>query len=103
PASASTQLFTLSLHDALPIFTVFTTVACGLAPAIHAPRTDAQIALSGPGKGTGVDHRQGTLRSALVVAEVALSVILTICSGLIIDRKSTRLNSSHRTISYAVF
>ena len=74
--SSSALLFSL-------IVTVFTTVACGLAPAIHALRTDAQIALSGPGKGTGVDHRQGTLRSALVVAEVALSVILTICSGLI--------------------
>src|SRR5437667_6750092 len=77
--SSSALLFSL-------IVTVFTTVACGLAPAIHALRTDAQIALSGPGKGTGVDHRQGTLRSALVVTEVALSVILKSCSALIMRR-----------------
>jgi hypothetical protein len=74
--SPSALLFSL-------VVTILTTVACGSAPAIHALRKDAQIALSSTGKGTGVDDRQGTLRSALVVAEVALSVILAICSGLI--------------------
>src|SRR5207248_5358891 len=36
-----------------------------------------------------------------VVAEVALLATIAVVVG--VDRKSTRLNSSHRTISYAVF
>ena len=74
--SSSALLFSL-------VVTILTTVACGSAPAVHALRKDAQIALSCTGKGTGADYPQGTLRSALVVAEVALSVVLAICSGLI--------------------
>jgi putative ABC transport system permease protein len=64
--------------------TIFVTVACGLAPAVHAIRTDAQVALSGADKGIGVDSRRGGLRSALVVAQVALAIVLTICSGLVL-------------------
>src|SRR5256885_12177692 len=68
----------------------------------------------------------GRTRAFLVVAEVALSVVLLVSAGLTIrsfiamqqvdpgfrpervmtvglDRKSTRLNSSHLVISYAVF
>ena len=82
PPEAAITLNTSALLFSL-VVTVFTTVACGLAPALHALRTDAQIALSSTGKGTGVDFRHGKLRSALVVAEVALSITLTICSGLI--------------------
>src|SRR3974390_352205 len=66
------------------VVTVFITVACGLAPAVHALRADAQIALSSTSKGHGVESSQGALRSALVVAEVALAVVLTICSGLVL-------------------
>jgi len=65
------------------VVTLFTTVACGLAPAIYAFRTDPQIALYAAGKGTSSEFRQGNLRSTLVVAEVALSIVLAICSGLI--------------------
>src|SRR2546422_7197663 len=53
------------------------------------------------------------LSKGLVVAQVALSLLLLIGAGLFIrtlynlqrvkDRKSTRLNSSHGYISYAVF
>lgn len=64
--------------------TVFVAFACGVAPAVHALRTDPQVALSSTGKGIGVESRHGGLRSALVVAQVALAVVLTICSGLIL-------------------
>jgi len=64
--------------------TIFVTVACGLAPAVHAIRTDPQVALSGTGKGIGVESRHGGLRSALVVAQVALAIVLTTCSGLVL-------------------
>src|SRR5438309_5326450 len=66
---ATTDIYTLSLHDALPI---------SLAAALlHGP------ALAALG---------------LVGAEVTP---LLVASGR--DRKSTRLNSSHSSISYAVF
>src|SRR3712207_8418926 len=78
--TATTEIYTLSLHDALPIFRV-------VAPA----GGDDAV---GP-------HRLGVLRPDLRVwvgqrqDQGAL--------GHLLDRKSTRLNSSHANISYAVF
>jgi predicted permease len=63
--------------------TIATTIICGLAPALYALRADAQAALTGAGKGVSADARHGKLRHSLVVAEVALSIVLSICSGLI--------------------
>src|SRR5215203_6988275 len=58
--TATTEIYTLSLHDALPIFAVELLLECHLAHV-------------------GMDEVHGE------------------------DRKSTRLNSSHANISYAVF
>src|SRR3712207_9000472 len=44
----------------------------------------------------------GTGVSPLPAAKVALGVFLAVV-GALLDRKSTRLNSSHANISYAVF
>src|SRR5438128_12050770 len=66
--TATTEIYTLSLHDALPI--------CNDSDQ----RAD-------PGKDT--DHLQ------------EMDLPAATCSEL--DRKSTRLNSSHGSISYAVF
>jgi predicted permease len=60
---------------------LFTTVGCGLAPALRLTRTDLQPQLTGFGKGEG-GFRQGKLRAALVIAEVALSIILLTGAGL---------------------
>src|SRR5438552_8113215 len=68
--TATTEIYTLSLHDALPIYAKERCSGLGLC---H-PRC-------GPGPTL---HRPARRRSA----------------G---DRKSTRLNSSHQIISYAVF
>src|SRR5258705_13533540 len=65
--TATTEIYTLSLHDALPIF----------LPLSHFRR--------GGGAGIRVEHH--------------LLRVLQIDG----DRKSTRLNSSHLGISYAVF
>src|SRR5437667_5852905 len=65
--TATTEIYTLSLHDALPI-----------TSATQAPATMT----------AGTHHRNRRCRSTIQGA---------------IDRKSTRLNSSHITISYAVF
>src|SRR2546430_8747871 len=65
--TATTEIYTLSLHDALPI----SPRGGGLSPSHQAPEDTS----SGP------PGRPGRRR----------------------DRKSTRLNSSHSQISYAVF
>src|SRR5215813_14956921 len=63
--TATTEIYTLSLHDALPIF--------ALAPEVSAQlRSKLGDAYANAGRGRE-------------------------------DRKSTRLNSSHGSISYAVF
>src|SRR5688572_33211920 len=63
--TATTEIYTLSLHDALPIWT-----PPGGSPA------------------------RGELRSRVEHAHLDAGAL---------DRKSTRLNSSHSQISYAVF
>jgi putative ABC transport system permease protein len=65
------------------LVTLFTTIACGMAPAVQALQSDPQMALHSAGRGTSADFRQGSFRSTLVVAEVALSIVLAISSGLI--------------------
>lgn len=61
---------------------VLMTVLCGLAPAIHVFRSDLQNQLTGTGKGSGGGHRHAKLRSALVIVEVALSIVLLVGTGL---------------------
>src|SRR5436309_8601282 len=75
--TATTEIYTLSLHDALPIF----------GQGSHA------IPPTGQGPGTTiVEIGQVQLRARWLPALAAIG-----------DRKSTRLNSSHVKISYAVF
>src|SRR5438094_6986888 len=83
PASA---IYTLSLHDALPI-SLFTVHQRGVQPAAP-PRSAWQPEFRRHIRLRGSEMRYPT---ALVAAHSSQ------------DRKSTRLNSSHRTISYAVF
>src|SRR5256885_15565786 len=76
--TATTEIYTLSLHDALPIYLIdsFLTIAeLEIAPQ-PAPLTD----LASRSVGRKLREASATL-----------------------DRKSTRLNSSHLVISYAVF
>src|SRR5690349_23862639 len=64
---APTEIYTLSLHDALPIFSI------------------------------------AALRSVCTPTRASSSVAWRVNTLRIADRKSTRLNSSHVEISYAVF
>jgi putative ABC transport system permease protein len=63
---------------------LITAVICGLAPALHATRADVQPHLSGSGKPGSAAASRGALRGALVIGEVALSIILLAGSGLMI-------------------
>src|SRR3712207_8691288 len=86
--TATTEIYTLSLHDALPISTgapVKLAYLLGLRPL--PPRRD-HLAES--------MHLQNALRRQ--VGDIA-----EIDRHPPEDRKSTRLNSSHANISYAVF
>src|SRR2546426_6271395 len=75
--TATTEIYTLSLHDALPISNGRRTV--------RPPCSNSISCSPEPSRST-----------ALTVAGKSLK-------GVLGDRKSTRLNSSHLVISYAVF
>src|SRR5207249_10522668 len=95
------QLYTLSLHDALPIY--FT------AKAIldRSNVTDAVIVQTGGYPESMTALTTNAIAGAMIPAPQ--SVVLRekgfreLVSIKQIDRKSTRLNSSHVSISYAVF
>jgi putative ABC transport system permease protein len=59
-----------------------TTVLAGLAPAIHAARNQLAESLRDTAKGAGGNSRRGRLRDALVVLEIALSLVLLAGAGL---------------------
>jgi putative ABC transport system permease protein len=62
---------------------VITILLTGLAPAFHVVRGDLQSRLASGHTGTGGSGRPGKLRGALVVSQVAFSVVLLIGAGLL--------------------
>jgi putative ABC transport system permease protein len=64
--------------------TVLTAILCGLAPALHAVNGSLQSRLKSSSKEANGSLRHGRLRGALVVTEVAVSVILLIGAGLLL-------------------
>src|SRR2546430_7037718 len=82
--TATTEISTLSLHDALPISRRLPAAARGERPADRDPHRRRLGGRTHP----RAEHRCRRLRDEAVFGR---------------DRKSTRLNSSHSQISYAVF
>src|SRR3712207_8478302 len=80
--TATTEIYTLSLHDALPIF--------------HDPASGAKTFPLAEAS----SHLTGV---ALELSPAESFTPKNERSRLPLDRKSTRLNSSHANISYAVF
>src|SRR3712207_8593984 len=83
--TATTEIYTLSLHDALPICARPEHRCDGAAGRVLVRRPGRETVQFGVG---GARHRPVLLRTRI---------------GRSGDRKSTRLNSSHANISYAVF
>ena len=71
---------------------VLTGVVFGLLPAFEASRTDANEALKESGRGTAGSRRSQRARSAFVVAQVALALVLLVGAGLLV-RSFRRLTS----------
>ena len=63
--------------------TMLTTILCGLAPALQTTGSDLASALKDGGHGSS-GHRAGRLRSGLIVAQVALSLVLLAGAGLLL-------------------
>src|SRR5690625_6809593 len=89
--SALTDIYTLSLHDALPIYRDCQAAKGG--PAQAQPEEEQGILVQAAGRTQAQDRQRKSSR-----AQYSLLFF-----GLSLDRKSTRLNSSHVAISYAVF
>src|SRR5258707_7014629 len=84
--TATTEIYTLSLHDALPI-------CVGTQRVTQALTTFTRRSLIFGGRTVAQADLLDALRQFKLVSR----------SGTGADRKSTRLNSSHANISYAVF
>src|SRR3712207_9257932 len=81
--TATTEIYTLSLHDALPIWLQRIFIRIRIAEDFQGLRLQLQLLPLAQGFHNGSPHLQRGAGGE--------------------DRKSTRLNSSHANISYAVF
>jgi predicted permease len=61
-----------------------TAILFGLAPALHTARAEVAIALRQAGRGSSASVRQRWLRSALVIGEVALALMLLVGASLML-------------------
>jgi putative ABC transport system permease protein len=66
------------------ILAVLTGVACGLAPAFAALRTSVNDTLKEGGRTGSAGSGHARLRSALVVGEIAVALVLLVASGLLL-------------------
>src|SRR3712207_7649469 len=90
--TATTEIYTLSLHDALPIFV----------------RLQREMFVVGAELATAPENRSKLAPGVSLVTPEMVEALEPLIDDITArydppDRKSTRLNSSHANISYAVF
>src|SRR5206468_11055902 len=94
-----TKIYTLSLHDALPIYAFngyhMGNTAENVAQKWQITRIDQDKFAAASQQKAEAAQKAGRFKDEIVPVKVPGSAIS--------DRKSTRLNSSHDQISYAVF
>jgi putative ABC transport system permease protein len=66
------------------VISFLTGILTGLFPALQIARTDLNSTLRDEGRGLAGSRSRGRLRSLLVVGQVALSLLLLICAGLLV-------------------
>src|SRR2546430_13598424 len=93
--TATTEIYTLSLHDALPIY--------GRDRRARDERARAAAAAAARGNHPAADAAEERCVGAHLPVLRRRSSPAVPQHGTRPDRKSTRLNSSHSQISYAVF
>src|SRR5689334_24929165 len=91
--TATTEIYTLSLHDALPISSPISGAGSS-SPGSSSPRRPRETA-------TATSSSSSPSRAGRSSPPRASPATTEPCGRS--DRKSTRLNSSHSSISYAVF
>src|SRR2546427_7144973 len=85
--TATTEIYTLSLHDALPIFIN----ARGTMGGLQVMMSVMEYGFMGGSMGSAVGEK------------VTRAIERALHERIPLDRKSTRLKSSHSQISYALF
>src|SRR5690606_40876082 len=101
PAIAAHQFYTLSLHDALPILNELETAQNQAQSLVE----DSNRAVATIQEGIHIQANADYLKLFGLQSEDDLIglPLLDLLQPEDLDRKSTRLNSSHVKISYAVF
>src|SRR5207248_9835843 len=100
---ATTDIYTPSLHDALPICAIASAspkASIAVVEAVGArPRLQASLTTE---QSSATSAASASVETSRVAADDLPALFSkTESPVMLIDRKSTRLNSSHRTISYA--
>jgi len=98
----------LRVVAALIGFSILSAVLFGLIPAIQAARAPAEEALREGTPAAGVGRRQKHFRDALVVGEIALSLLLLISAGLLLRSLLALRNVplgfvSHNVVTTSIF
>jgi putative ABC transport system permease protein len=83
------------------VIVIVSAIVFGLAPAVRASRTDVQGVLKEGGRGMGAGVAKDRVRTAVIIGELALALVLLIGAGLLIrsamalERVSPGFDASH--------
>src|SRR5205085_11817713 len=102
PLSPPPPIYRLSLHDALPIFvsTPFLNANTAKPKIIDDVTLIKNVTVISPERSRALPNAVVVIRGGRI-AEIGTNLVVDTQANQI-DRKSTRLNSSHSQISYAV-